>query len=230
MRTLAQLSHPNTVRVYDCGHTESGALYVVMELLSGRDLAHWIAADAPFASERAVSIALQITSALEEAHRYGVVHRDLKPANVVLVGDGERGADVVKLIDFGIAKHLGQSQALTADGTALGTPAYMAPEQIVRRPGWELSPATDLYALGLILYEMLAGRRPFDGDSPMALMYQHLEEPPPPLAALRPDLPAALTALVADLLEKDPRARPADARAVRDRLAALSQPQRVAGP
>gem|GEM_PF-1715534 len=209
VRTLAKLSHPNTVRVYDCGATDSGEFYVVMELLRGRTLQSVIKNHAPLRPARAARIARQVLSALSEAHGQRVVHRDLKPGNVILLEQGGTG-EAIKLIDFGIAKRTdGAGLDLTQDNTALGTPTYMAPEQIVRQDGAAIGPATDIYAAGVVLYEMLAGRPPFVADTAMAMLYQHMNEAPRDLAdhpSLR--VPKRLAALVAAMLAKDPANRP----------------------
>ncbi len=219
VRTLAKLCHPNTVRVYDCGETDTGELFVVMELLRGRPLSDVLRRDGPLPVSRALAIARQVLAALEEAHEHGVIHRDLKPPNIIILdrAAGPEGSDSVKLIDFGIAKQVeGTQSSLTADNAALGTPTYMAPEQIVRRDGWTIGPRTDLYAVGVLLYEMIAGHPPFRADSAMALLYQHLNEPAPRL-----DAPAPIADLVASLLEKEPSARPATVTEVLRRLDAI---------
>jgi serine/threonine protein kinase len=224
VQTLARLSHPNTVRVFDCGEVDTtGELFVVMELLHGRTLQRVISADAPFAPDRAIKICRQILSALAEAHSHGVIHRDLKPANIIVLKHGlPSGGDAVKLIDFGIARNLDESTQLTQDGAALGTPAYMAPEQVTTRADSPIGPATDLYAVGILLYEMLTGAPPFGGGSVMSVLYQHVNQPPEPLGnSVAAPLPAGLSDLVGELLAKRPEDRPTSCEAVVSRLDGL---------
>jgi eukaryotic-like serine/threonine-protein kinase len=207
----AQLSHPNIVAVHDVGRDQDTA-YLVMELVDGDSLADHLA-HGSLPTDRAVTIATQICDALAAAHRAGVIHRDIKPANIVLASTG-----TVKVCDFGIARLTHQQQTgLTATHTVLGTSAYMAPEQATGGP---IDTRADLYALGCVLYAMLTGRPPFTGDNPMAVLHQHLHQPPAPTRTLRPDVPADLDRLVSDLLAKNPADRPATAEGVRHRLTA----------
>jgi eukaryotic-like serine/threonine-protein kinase len=174
----AKLKHPNTVTVFDYGQTEDGIYYLAMELLEGRTLRQALASDGPFEETRAVRVARQIGRSVREAHALGIVHRDLKPANVMLVEQGEAG-DFVKVLDFGLAKPTGpEGEDLTASGQFVGTPKYMAPEQIEGRP---VGPTADIYALGVVLYEMAAGRPPFEGDSSIHVLMAHLTQTPRPL-------------------------------------------------
>ena len=209
-RTLAALDHPGCVTVLDFGGSETTVPYLVMELLGGEGLEHLLGRVGRVAPVRAVRIAMQLADALGAAHQAGIVHRDLKPENVRVIS--REGADeIVKILDFGFALVFhdsgpgGERDRLTKIGTVLGTPEYMAPEQWL---GTETGPTTDLYALGLVLYEMLAGALPFEGESPSALMRQHVEAAPPPLTI---DVPAGiadeLAAVVARLLVKDPAKR-----------------------
>lgn len=199
--TLARLQHPGITVVHDVGR-HAGYLYIVMELLRGQDLARTIAGSpGGFAVERVLDLLHQTVDALAKAHHDGVVHRDLKPANL-FVQPGDR----IKICDFGIARNADASEVLTASGVALGTLPYMSPEQCQGRPA---EAASDLYALGVVLFELLTGRTPFRPDqSPYALMRQHVEEPPPRLGVIRPDVPRELADLVARLLAKDPEQRP----------------------
>jgi serine/threonine-protein kinase len=211
-RTVARLSHPNIVSVYD-GGTHDGTDYIVMELVDGVTVASMLA-EGPLPIDRAVSIARQTTGALGAAHATGIVHRDVKPVNIMVTPAG-----TVKVCDFGIARELQASEVtLTAPHTAIGTAAYMAPEQAVGDP---VDARTDLYALGCVMYAMLTGAPPFTGDRPIEVLYQQLHNVPQPLRSRRPDVPPALDALVTGLLAKNPADRPADAAAVR---AALDQP------
>jgi len=216
-RTVARLAHPNIVSVYDFGD-EDGAAYLVMELVEGESLAAMIARG-PLDVPRALAIAAQTCDALAAAHEAGVVHRDVKPGNILVTPGG-----VVKICDFGIARlqRAAASQAsLTGPAVVLGTSEFMAPEQA---SGGPVDARADLYALGCVLYAMLTGRPPFVGDTPLSVLSQHLHRVPEPLAARRPGVPAALDALVAELLAKRPDDRPRDARQVRARLAAISGP------
>jgi len=213
-KLLMGFSHPNIVEVFDFGQAANGALYLVMEMLSGETLADALARNGRFAPRGACEVAMQLCDALVAAHARGVVHRDLKPANIVIADRPVR--DLVKVLDFGLAKSLANDSvtwtSLTEVGAVLGTPLYMAPEAIA---GAGADPRSDLYALGCIIYEMLAGAPPFVDPAVNVVLARHVTEPPPTLPA---DVPAALGELVDDLLAKAPELRPASAAAVRARL------------
>ncbi len=210
-RNSARLSHPNIATLYDYGEDE-GRAYLVMELVPGAPLSDLIAADAPLDVAVAAAITAQTARGLAAAHRAGLVHRDVKPGNLLVTPDGN-----VKITDFGISRATSQSP-VTATGEVMGTASYLAPEQAIGRR--DIGPATDLYALGVVLHEMLSGARPFTGDSQVAIALAQVNQPPPPLPASVSD---AADALVAALLVKEPERRPSDAAgvaAVADRLAA----------
>ena len=195
------LNHPNIVRILERGDV-GRVPYFTMELLPGETLQEYIAREGPASPRTAVAIAVQMAEALDFAHSKGVVHRDLKPSNVMLLPDG-----TVKVMDFGIARAR-RFEGMTATAAFLGTPNYVAPEMI---DGRGTEPRSDLYGLGLILYELLTGRTPFSGDSPFAILKKHCTEEPPPPSSLQPGVPAALEAIVLRLLRKDPAERPASA-------------------
>ncbi len=203
--SVAKLSHPNTVTVHDYGTMEDGACFIAMELLHGRTLGELISADAPLAPRRALRIGLQICASLSEAHGQGLVHRDLKPGNVMLI---EHGADreFVKVLDFGLVKRENEESDLTASGALVGTPKYMAPEQVT---GEGVGQWSDVYALGAVLYHMLTGQPPFVGDSKFALLAAHMNVEPTPMAEKTPglDVPPGLEAVVMKCLKKAPKDR-----------------------
>jgi len=211
-KVLSGLQHPNIVTMLDFGQDEeTGALYLVMELLRGRALSSYVEAGDKFSLREILQIVEQLMSALAEAHDGGVVHRDMKPENLFV--DRLPGGGVqVKLIDFGIARvDEPQITRLTQTGCLQGTPHFMAPEQIEGRPS---SPQTDLYAAGVIVYELLSGKQPFVGNTLMAVLMQHLQKEPDPLDAgwhIDDPLEPKVSRLVHDLLQKDPAARPATA-------------------
>ena len=213
--SAAGLGHPNIVQVTDFGREEDGTVFLVMELLDGVPLAAVIERDGMLSVERVAKIAWQVLSALDVAHRAGIVHRDLKPDNIFVTHVSGVG-DVVKLLDFGIAK-LAESEGsgLTATGTVMGTPAYMAPEQARGAP---VDARVDLYAVGVVMYEALAGRLPYNGNNYNALIAAILTEQPPRLRELRPDLPAEIAAVVERAMSRDPAGRFANAAAMRDAL------------
>ena len=208
-RSVNLVGHGNIVRIFDFGALPSGQHYLVMEHLEGRSLADLTDTGTPMEVGAAVPLLLQISDALEAAHRVGVVHRDLKPENIMLVEHG-RQRDFVKVLDFGIAKLLGRDAGSpqTAVGVLLGTPDYMAPEQV---RGGDIDGRTDLYALGVIAWQLLAGRRPFTGRSLAALLHAHLTEEPAPLHQVNPLVDTALSQAVHRALEKDPAKRPQSA-------------------
>ncbi len=222
-RTVNEIGHPNIVDIADFGKTDDGIVYFVMELLTGKTLRQQIRDDGVVTLARSIPIARQIADALGAAHRAGAVHRDLKPENVFLVEDfsvpnGER----VKLFDFGVAKLLGDRTGAghkTAAGAVLGTPAYMAPEQVLCKP---IDARTDIYALGLLLYEMLTGKPPFRSDNLVAMLNAVAKEPAPPVANKRPDAPPWLGDLIMRCLEKDPAERPQSMAEVAAELGATS--------
>lgn len=210
-RAISRLSHPNTVTVFDFGQTDAGTLYIVMEYVEGVPLGEMIRETGALRIEEAVSFAAQIAQALGEAHHVGIVHRDLKPDNVMVVRSS--GTEpFVKVLDFGIAKMVDEGDDLTEAGNIVGTPAYMAPEQARSE---EVDGRTDLYALGCCLYEMLTGRRPYQKDTPVAVLLSHQNEPVPSLPERFPD---RLDAFVKSAMAKDPEERPADASAFVARL------------
>ena len=211
-RATAGLSHPGVVTVHDSG-VEGDTAYIVMELLPGPSLADRIA-NGPVPVEEVVEVGQQVASALDAAHARGLVHRDIKPANIAYAGDGR-----VRVLDFGITQ-LGEtpgSQALTATHTVMGTAEYLAPEQAM---GGRVDGRADLYALGCVLYALLAGRPPFRGPTPVATMMMHGQDPVPDVRGLRPETPDWLADLVHGLLAKDPADRPAGAASVAEALAA----------
>jgi serine/threonine-protein kinase len=181
-RALSQLSHPNTVRVFLYGELEDGALYIIMELLEGKNLNQTVRSEGPFPVARALPILIQACGALDEAHKAGIIHRDLKPENIFLVQtDTQR--DFPKLLDFGLAK-VGERQMrpgsviLTQEGMVFGTPEFMSPEQA---QGKTLAPASDVYSLAVILYEVLTGKLPFEAKSAMDYIQMHVTGKPIPL-------------------------------------------------
>jgi|GEM_PF-3372438 len=193
VKLTSRLEHPNIVTIYNFGKSREGILFVAMEYLDGANLDGIIRKTGPMAPERAIPIAAQIASALSEAHGKNVVHRDLKPSNVMLVKRGGM-VDFAKVLDFGIAKSIEETgedePQLTMSGQILGTPAYMSPEQCSGKP---LDARTDIYSLGVIAFELLAGKKPFMAESAIGFLQQHLMTPPPKLSSFLPQgtVPAA---------------------------------------
>lgn len=199
-RLAANLDHPNIVAIYDIGG-EGGYYYFVMKYLEGRPLKEIIAQRGPLPPDEVVNIVRQLASALDYAHQQNLVHRDVKPGNVIIGPDGH-----ATLTDFGLAKVV-ESMKLTASGETIGTLEYMAPEQA----RGETSPASDIYSLGVMTYEMLTGRLPFQGTNQATLLYQHLHEPPPPLHRWNPTVPPEVEQVVLRAMAKEPAERYATA-------------------
>src|ERR687886_380967 len=195
-KNAAGLSHQNIVQIYDRGEAE-GTYYISMEYLDGRSLKELILSRGPAPVSVAVDYARQILAALRFAHRHGIVHRDIKPHNVLVDSEGH-----LKVTDFGIAR-AGASQ-MTEEGSIIGTAQYLSPEQA---RGTQVDQTSDLYSLGIVLYEMLTGNVPFTGDSPVEIAMKHLSAMPEPLTAKRPDVPRPLELVVLRALAKDPRER-----------------------
>lgn len=223
VKAHGRLDHPNVVAALDCGTTKGGEAYLVTQLARGENLADVLEVGA-LGWRRACELGAEIADALYAAHQAGVVHRDLKPSNIWMLDGGG-----VKVIDFGIARVLEDQPGgarLTADTTIVGTPAYISPEAV--EGGREVGPGADLYALGVILFEMITSEPPFWDEAPMALCAMHLREPPPRLDARLQDerfegeLPTGLADLVSALLEKDPGLRPASAYEVEAILRSMS--------
>ncbi len=202
-RSIAQLDHPHIVAVYDVG-TVDGRPFIVMQLVTGKTLRETSASPG-----EALRVARQVCLALEYAHGKGLVHRDIKPENVMLTDGG-----TVKVMDFGLARSEGRTR-LTQQGMIVGTVAYMAPEQVLRG---DADARTDLYALGCVLYELLAGRPPFGGDDPISIILQHIQVPPVAPHWHNAEISPELEGIVLRLMAKDPAERYASAREV---LAAL---------
>jgi serine/threonine protein kinase len=229
-----RLQHPNAVRVDDLDMTEDGRPFIVMEYVEGQNLREVIRHQGPLSLRRSVVIARQVAAALAAAHELGIIHRDIKPDNILLTGSGE--TETAKVLDFGIAKMresaLGDSGAVaTRTGMVVGTPQYISPEQAMGRRGSELDGRADLYSLGVVLYEMVTGRLPFESDTAMGVILHHLQTPPPEPREVRPDLgiPDALSGVLMQALQKDPSRRFASAAAMATALQgvlALPLPER----
>ena len=214
-RTMARLRHARAAMIFDAGKLRDGRCFIVMEFVEGKTLSEVLATEGRFTSRRAVSVASEICDVLAEAHALGIIHRDLKPSNIML---NERG---VCVLDFGVAKVLQTPTETTGphlstdSGQVVGTPRYMSPEQCL---GQRVGVRSDLYSLGLLIYEMLAGRPPFVDALPSAVMVKQATEPPPPLPRLRADVPRPLALAVHTLLAKRPEDRPRNALAARTML------------
>ena len=210
-RAMSQLTHPNTVKVFMYGELEEdGSLYIVMELLEGRNLNQTVRKEGPMATERAIPILVQVCGALHEAHEMGIVHRDLKSENIFLCSQGGL-KDFPKVLDFGLAKVTERqmrpgSIILTQEGMVFGTPEFMSPEQA---QGKTLDARSDIYSLAAILYEVLTGKLPFNAKTPMEYIQKHVMEPPIPLAERVPgkSFPAGLGEVIARALAKKPEER-----------------------
>ncbi len=211
-RAAVKLKSEHVAKVLDVGKLDSGAPYMVMELLEGSDLADVLATRGAMSVEMAAWLVLQACEAVAEAHACGIVHRDLKPQNLFLT-QTVGGAPKLKVLDFGVSKAIGRTSegmgALTATRTMLGSPLYMAPEQM--RSSRDVDARIDVWALGVVLFELLTRRWPFEADTMPELCLKVVSEPPLSLATLRPDVPAEFLAVVARCLEKDPNARFANA-------------------
>ena len=219
-RAAVMLHHTNAVSVTDFGETNDGNVYLVMELLEGRTLRDIIAKEAPLETARATSIMLQTSAAVAAAHEAGIIHRDLKPSNILITQSANAPA-VVKVLDFGIAKLAADkydsedATAVTLPGTPIGTPRYMAPEQY---EGRDLTPAADVYSLGVILYEMLTGMAPFTGTTPLEIALKHKNDPLRAPREIVATIPEDVERVVLHALEKQPEARPPNAAEFRREL------------
>ena len=215
-RLAASLNHRNVVTIYDFDQAEDGSLFIAMEYLNGRTLAEVVRQEGACAVGRAIGLSLQIAQGLEAAHTAGVIHRDIKPQNIMVLN----GEDQIKLMDFGIARLSDvRGQGLTRTGVVMGTPAYMSPEQI---EGGEITRQTDIYAFGIVLYELLTGTVPFAAATASAVFVQQLREPPRPVRSLNAKIPEAVDRVVLQALEKNPEARPRSMAAVIAELSAAS--------
>ena len=201
-RSAASLSHPNIVPVYDRGDTEDGSSYIAMEYVPGGTLKERLDERGPIEPRRALAATAQVAEALGAAHAKGVIHRDIKPQNILLTETGH-----LKVADFGIAR-AASAATISATNAVFGTAGYLSPEQALGEPA---TPRSDLYSLGIVLYEMLTGTVPFRADNPVAVCMKHVTEPLRPPRKLDPTIPEAVDALVVKMLAKDPADRPASA-------------------
>ncbi|WP_323183426.1 serine/threonine-protein kinase [Streptomyces sp. NBC_00091] len=212
-RVTAQVDHPGLVTVHDAG-SDGDELYLVMGYVEGSDLADHLAEHDPYPWPWAVAVVAQLCAVLSAVHAVPIVHRDLKPRNVMVRPDG-----TVLVLDLGVASVMDtDTTRLTSTGSPIGSPAYMAPEQAM---GGAVGPYTDLYALGVLLYELLSGNVPFAGSTALGVLHRHLYEPPAPVRPLRPEIPQELEAVLLRLLAKDPQDRPGSAQEVYEALAPL---------
>jgi eukaryotic-like serine/threonine-protein kinase len=209
VRLARRISHRNVARTHDFGEVD-GVYYVTMEYVAGTPLKELLKARGRLPVDATVSVGKQLCRALEAAHEQGIIHRDVKPQNIVVAPDG-----LVKVMDFGIARAVERKKGMTQTGLVVGTPEYMAPEQLMGEP---LTPRVDLFAAGVVLYECLTGRRPHEAESPMALVSKVLTEPIVPPHEVAADVPLALSLLVARALARDPSERPRGAGEMYDEL------------
>ena len=222
-QAAAGLNHPNIVGVYDWGR-EGNTYFIVMEYVDGRSLADLLRTEGTLHPDRAADIATDVAAALGFAHRNGVVHRDIKPGNVLISSAG-----LVKVTDFGIARAISHNgeEALTQTGSVMGTATYFSPEQA---QGKAVDPRSDLYSLGVVMYEMVCGKAPFQAENPVAVAYKHVQEQVVPLARVNPSVPASYEAITMRLLAKNPVDRYASAEELRADLRRFRQGEVVQGP
>jgi serine/threonine-protein kinase len=213
-RSAALLSHPNIVAVHDWGSTTNGTYFMVMEFVRGRNLRDLLSAGGSLEPLQAAEVLLQVLAALDHAHRKGIVHRDVKPENVLVTPEG-----TVKVADFGLARALAEARVSQAPGTVTGTVQYLAPEQIHGEPA---DPRTDLYALGIVAFELLTGSVPFTGETSVSIAYKHLTDPVPAPSTKAPGVPPDLDRLVLAATEKEPDRRPASASDMRADLVRMA--------
>ncbi len=213
-RTAASLNHPNVIPIYDAGD-EDGVLFIAMRYVES-DLKQLLAREGPLSLAKTLSVVGQVGSALDAAHARSLLHRDVKPANILLDAASEPGgAPHAYLADFGLTKHLESRSGITASGQFVGTIDYMSPEQI---EGREVDGRTDIYSLGCVLFECLAGATPFKRETEVAVLWAHMRDEPPPVTELRPELPGAVDLVLARAVAKDPANRYATARELIDEL------------
>jgi len=218
-QAAAGLNHPNIVSIYDWGE-EDGHYFIVMELVDGRTLSSLLKTESTLLADRAADIGAAMAGALAFAHKNGVIHRDVKPGNVLIDGAGN-----VKVADFGIARAANSTENLTQTGAVMGTATYFSPEQA---QGWGVDARSDIYSLGIVLFEMVCGRAPFAADNPVAVATKHVSEAPARPRDLNPDLPAAFEAIILSCLAKDPDDRYATAEDLRADLLRFRQGRPVA--
>jgi eukaryotic-like serine/threonine-protein kinase len=221
-RAASRLNHPNSINILDFGVAEDGELFIAMEYVDGHDLHYLLSNEWPLSEPRIIRIVSQVLSALADAHAAGVIHRDLKPENVMVEPRRGGESDVVKVLDFGIAKIVDTAEAgpaLTRAGFVCGTPEYMSPEQAKGAP---LDARSDLYSVGVLLFQLVTRRLPFEADTAVGFATKHLTEPPPPPSRIRPGgCSPELEHLILQALSKDPAARPQTAEAFLDALNSL---------
>jgi serine/threonine-protein kinase len=213
VQLTSQLTHPNTISIFDYGQTPDGVFYYAMEYLEGLNLEELVRIDGPQPPERVAHILRQVAASLAEAHDIGLVHRDIKPSNVILVPERAGAADMAKVVDFGLVKELDEDAGLTREGRLAGTPHYLAPEMLTSRG--QATPQSDLYSLGCVGYYLVTGQRVFEGRSIIEVCSHHLGTPPtPPSQRLGYPVPESLSRLLMACLEKTPARRPASAAAI----------------
>src|SRR2546423_12060019 len=226
----SRISHPSVCAIYDFGETPEGLIYLAMEFVEGQPLTDVLEREGALPVARAAAIFAKVADALQAAHDLGIVHRDLKPDNIMLARARD-GADVVKVVDFGIAKLVGSdtSQEVTKTGLGIGTPEFMSPEQL---SGDKVDGRSDIYALGLMFFKMLTGRLPFEADTVQETLVQRLTEEPLTLAAARPDLrfPPGLQEALDSALARTPVARYQTAAKLANDVAGRARPARIATP
>jgi len=229
-KAASRISHPHAVNVTDFGESESGVVFLVMEYLDGQTLKEVIKSEGAMSLERTTEIVRQVAGALDAAHEQGVIHRDLKSDNIML--SQTNGGDWAKVLDFGIAK-IQQPEGvrdidITAANLVIGTPQYMSPEQCSQ--SGPIDKRSDVYSFGIIVYEMLAGRVPFTGESPTLIMMKQVQDEPPPISEFRPDLPVAVEQIISRALAKQPEDRFQSAGELSKALAEASEGSVVAAP